>query len=258
MSSNNDTVSKTFIVALVLCLVCSILVSVAAVSLRPLQDVQAKQFKQKNILTAAGLYQDGDDVAELFRNVTAKVVDLETGEYTTAVDPDSYDQKAAAKNPKMSKRLESDVDIAGIMNREKYATVYTTEKNGKLDLVILPIHGKGLFSTLYGFVALKSDMNTIVGISYYEHGETPGLGGEVDNANWKAKWPQKEINDSAGQYAFKLVKGGVTPTTKNAENKVDALAGATYTTRGVENMMRFWLGENGFGPFMKKQFVKGA
>ncbi len=258
MSKNNDTVSKTFIVAVVLCLVCSILVSSAAVLLRPLQQEKAAEFKQKSILMAAGMYTEDKPVSELFKDVTPRVVDLTTGNFTDDVNAETYDQRAAAKDPKMSKRLKPENDVAGILRREQYATVYTVEKNGQLDKVIFPVYGKGLFSTLYGFIALKSDMNTIVGISYYEHGETPGLGGEVDNPIWKAKWQGKELKDAAGVYSLELVKGGVAPNAKNAENKVDALSGATWTTNGVSNMMRFWLGEHGFGPFMQQHKVKGA
>jgi len=258
MSSNNDTVSKTFIVAIVLCLVCSILVSAAAVMLRPIQQEQQAQFKQKSILMAAGMYNEGDSVPELFKNVTTRVVDLESGDYTTEVNADTYDQRAASKDPKMSKRLDAVADVAGLIRRERFATVYTIEKDGKLDTIVFPVKGKGLFSTLYGFLAVKGDMNTIVGISYYEHGETPGLGGEVDNPLWKAKWANKEIFTPAGEYALTVLKGGVNPNTKNPETKVDAISGASYTSRGVDNMMRFWLGNSGFGPFMQKHKVKGA
>ena len=63
---------------------------------------------------------------------------------------------------------------------------------GALDLVVLPVHGLGLWSILYGFVALDADLETIRGLTYYEHKETPGLGGEVDNPRWKSLWKRPQ------------------------------------------------------------------
>ena len=127
--------------------------------------------------------------------------------------------------------------------------VYLIEKDGKYDKVILPVRGYGLWSTLYGFLALENDFNTVAGLGFYDHGETPGLGGEVDNPKWKAIWPGKEIY-SDGDVAIELVKGNVDSSTPNAENKVDALSGATLTSRGVSNLLRFWMGELGYKSFL--------
>jgi Na+-transporting NADH:ubiquinone oxidoreductase subunit C len=141
-------------------------------------------------------------------------------------------------------------DQAKISRRENYALVYLVEDGqGDIDKIILPIHGYGLWSTLYGFIALEADGNTVAGLGFYEHGETPGLGGEVDNPRWKAVWPGKEVYRD-DEVAIGLIKGAVDPSNAGAAWQIDGLAGATLTARGVTNLVQFWLGENGFEPFL--------
>lgn len=245
-----DTVQRTLLVALALCVVCSLIVSTAAVSLKPAQEHNKTLDRKRNILAAAGLLKEGEPVAKQFEQVTTRVIDLRTGKYTDDVDPASYEQKAAAKEASMSEKLSKKEDIAGIGRLEHYSLVYLVEKDGKLDKVILPVRGYGLWSTLYGFLALESDANTIAGLGFYEHGETPGLGGEVDNPRWKALWPGKQVYKD-GEAAIHLIKGSVDPQSADAEYKVDGLAGASLTSKGVTHLMQFWLGEMGFKPFLK-------
>ena len=244
-----DTVKHTVLVALILCLVCSVVVSGAAVGLRDLQKQNKELDKKGNILKAAGLYQEGVSIDEQFKSVTAKVVDLSTGKYTDAVDVASYDQRKASKDPKLSDRLSGDQDIAKIGRKEKYATVYMVEGANGIEKMILPIKGYALWSTLYGFVALEGDFNTVAGLGFYEHKETPGLGGEVDNPNWKAKWIGKKIYDG-DKAAITVIKGAVDASKPAAVHQVDGLSGATLTSKGVDNLMKFWMGENGFAPFL--------
>lgn len=246
----NDSTLKTFTVATALCLLCSIIVSTAAVGLKPAQEANKLLDKRKNIIQIGGLSQPGKTVDELFEGIEARVVNLDTGEYADDMDPASYDQRKAEKNPDLSDALEN--DPASIKRREKFATVYLVKEGDSIKRVILPIRGYGLWSTLRGFVAIESDTNTIAGLGFYEHGETPGLGGEVDNPNWKAKWPGKQLFDAAGTLKISVIKGSVSPATPDAVHKVDGLAGATLTSRGVSNLLRFWLGEQGFGPYLNK------
>lgn len=244
-----DTIQRTVFVALALCVVCSLVVSTAAVSLKPAQEANKALDRKRNILAAAGLLVEGETVEKQFQQVTTRVVDLRTGEYTDAVNPDSYEQKKAAKEKDMSEDLTPKQDIAKIGRRENYSLVYLVEKDGKLDKVILPVRGYGLWSTLYGFLALESDGDTIAGLGFYEHGETPGLGGEVDNPRWKSQWPGKHVYKE-GEAAIQLIKGTVSPDMQGAEYKVDGLAGATLTSKGVTNLMHFWLGEMGFKSYL--------
>jgi Na+-transporting NADH:ubiquinone oxidoreductase subunit C len=118
-----------------------------------------------------------------------------------------------------------------------------------VETLILPIEGMGLWSTLRGYIALDHDANTIRGITYYEQGETAGLGGEVDNPRWKALWPGRKAFDSRWRPVIGVKKGAAGPP-ETDPHQVDGLAGATLTSNGVTNMLRFWLGENGFGPFL--------
>jgi Na+-transporting NADH:ubiquinone oxidoreductase subunit C len=148
--------------------------------------------------------------------------------------------------------------MAKISRRENYAVIYLVEgEGGELDKIILPVHGYGLWSTLYGFVALEADANTVAGLGFYEHAETPGLGGEVDNPRWKALWPGKQVYKD-GTVKIGLVKGSVDPAGANADWEIDGLSGATLTARGVTNLVQFWLGEDGFEPFLENLRTGGA
>lgn len=253
----NDSRSKTLIVALTLCLVCSVLVSTAAVMLKPFQDANKALDKKRNILNISGMMQPGVSIDEAFSKIEARIVDMTTGQFVDDMDPTKYDQRKASKDPSLSIALTKKQDIASIRRQAKYATVYLVRKENKLETIILPVHGYGLWSTMYGFVALKGDAKTVKGLGFYEHAETPGLGGEVDNPLWKAKWVGKEIYNPQGEVAIELLKGGVGPATSNAQYKVDSLAGATLTSRGVENLVHYWLGDNGFKPFLKHILHEG-
>lgn len=251
----NDSRVKTVSVALLLCLVCSLLVSTAAVALRPVQEANKLADKRRNILEIAGMMQDGGDVNELFEQIEPRVVDLATGEYVEDVDATEYDQREASKDPEQSQKLSSDEDIASIRRRADKATVYLVREGDEVKTIILPVHGYGLWSTMYGFMALEGDGKTVKGFGFYEQAETPGLGGEVDNPNWKAIWQGKEVYDENGNVALQVIKGSVGPSTPDSEHKVDGLAGATLTSRGVSNLIQYWLGDQGFKPFLEQ--IKG-
>lgn len=248
----NDSTQKTMMVALLLCLVCSIAVSGAAVILKPIQEENKALDKKRNILQIAGLMQPDKSVDELFQQIESRVVNLQSGEYDSAIDANSFDARAASIDPQRNLVLNKEQDIASIKRRAQHATVYLVKNpQGQVEKLILPVHGYGLWSTLYGFIALEPDANTIVGFGFYEHAETPGLGGEVDNPNWKALWQGKQVFDASGQIAIQVTKAAATEG-ELAKHQVDAISGATLTSIGVENLVRFWLGENGFGPYLQK------
>ena len=246
MSSNNESIRKTVTVAMVLCLVCSVIVSASAVILRPEQAVNERANMQMNILQAAGLFDPQQSIPDQFQIVTTRLVNLDTGEFVNGMDVDRYNQRKASKDPSMNRVLSTDKDIASIKRQAKIAKVYLVENGGQIDKIILPIHGYGLWSTLYGFMALEGDGNTIAGLGFYEHAETPGLGGEVDNPRWKKQWTGKRVYKD-GRVALRLVKGGA--DRKDAYG-IDALSGATITSRGVDNLVKFWLSDTGFKPFL--------
>ncbi len=260
-----DSLGYTIGVATVLCVICSLAVSAAAVALRPLQEANKVLDQQKNILDAAGLALgeygrpaselDSDQIKGLYELVSEKFVDLDSGEYVTGdtdgFDPETYDTRKAVKDLDMSIEItEPDFDI-GVPRREKIAKVYFVNDpdSGQLQQVVLPVYGKGLWSTLYGYLALKNDLKTIQGLTFYQHAETPGLGGEVDNTKWKAQWVGNLLYSPEGNIAAGVAKG---PAPAGSQFLVDGLSGATITSRGVTNLVRYWAGPNGYGPFLER------
>lgn len=251
LSLPNDNIVKTIGVAVLLCLVCSVIVSGAAIILKPKQVANKLIDKKSNILTVAGISGEGS-VDELFQQIETRVVDMQTGEFTTEVDPASFDQRKASKDPAYRVDLSSEQDIANIRGRSKFANVYLVNKEGNVDKIILPIKGYGLWSTMYGFIALENDATTVSSITFYEHGETPGLGGEIENKKWQASWKGKQLIDTAGNTVLSLIKGTVTDNTSDRQYKIDGLAGATLTSNGVTNLVQFWMGKDGFGPYLER------
>ena len=249
--ADNDSVKKTLLVTLVLCVVCAVVVSASAVLLRPKQAANQAVYRKENILAAAGLLRPGIGVEQQFERVETRLVDLDSGRFTDVLDPNSYDQRKASRDPALSTAVAQEQDIAKIQRRPKYAQVYLVrDDSGALSKVILPIKGYGLWSTLHGFIALEGDLNTVAGLGFYEHAETPGLGGEVDNPRWKALWPGKRVYDEAGEVGLRVIKGKVDNARPEAAHQVDGLSGATLTSRGVDNLIHYWLGEQGFAPFL--------
>ncbi|MCB9061094.1 MAG: Na(+)-translocating NADH-quinone reductase subunit C [Halobacteriovoraceae bacterium] len=249
----NDSVKKTVIVAAALCIVCSILVSGAAVILKPLQNENKILDVKKNLLMSAGLIQgktSKEEILEQFKKVKTIVIDLSTGAPAEGIDPETFDQRKAAKDPKMSVQIPGDKDTASIKSRSKFSKVYHVMDGDQIKMIVLPVHGKGLWSTLYGFLALAPDTRTIKGFGFYEHGETPGLGGEVDNPNWKKSWIGKSAINNNNFPAIEIVKGQVDPNSPTANSKVDGLSGATITSRGVQHLLHYWLGEDGFSKYL--------
>ena len=256
-----DSVGYAVGVATVLCVVCSLAVSAAAVALRPMQEANKKLDQQKNILDATGLAigeygkpankLSRQQIDELYGWISEELVDLETGEYSTEFDIDTYDPREAAEKEATSVAIVDPAFDPGEDRREKVAKVFFVRRRGEgpVRQVVLPVYGKGLWSTLYGYLALKSDLETIQGLTFYSHGETPGLGGEVDNPRWKAQWTGRELFDEDGNPAAEVFKG---PAPDENPYAVDGLSGATITSRGVTNLVRYWASDQGYGPFLGK------
>lgn len=256
-----DRNGPTYIVlfAAAVCLVCSAFVSTAAVSLKERQEVNKKLDQQLKVLNVTGIIKEGEKadratiVAKYEKHITPKVIDLETGKLVPDADPTTVDVKKALGDPALSVAMDSpEAKAAQVPRKPKQGLIYEVDLDGDkaMDLLVLPIFGKGLWSTLWGFLALEKDGNTIKGITYYEHGETPGLGGEVDNPMWKAKWVGRKVYD--GSKVAIGVKKGAAGTVAADPYHVDGLSGATLTSNGVTNMLKLWFGEAGYGPFLKK------
>lgn len=263
-AAKRDTIGGTLLVALVLCVACSVLVSSAAVGLRSRQEANKKLDQQRNVLQAAGVEVDkmsSKEIVEMFNDesqVKRVLIDLSTGEPVdnseVEIDVASYDPKKAAKDPELSEPVAGEGGpTPGVSRREQYAFVYQILNDGQIEQYVLPVYGKGLWSTLYGFLAVQADLQTVSGITFYEHKETPGLGGEVDNPGWKAKWAEKKLFDEDWNVEFEVIKGEVDPKSANAEHQIDGLSGATITSRGVSNLVQYWVGPDGFGKYLENQ-----
>ena len=200
----------------------------------------------------SGLWKEDEDIERLFSAIDARIVDLDSGSYYENIDIDSYDQRKAAKTNELSIKLDDEIDVANINRRANFAKVYLVNESGRTDRYVFPVHGYGLWSTLYGYVTLESDLNTIYALKFYDHRETPGLGGEVDNPKWQNIWKGKKLFDESGELAINVIKGNVVPGNAKESYQVDGLSGATLTSNGVTNMFRFWMGEQGFGKFMQQ------
>lgn len=249
---NKDSVARTFLVVFILCLVCSVVVAGAAVGLKSKQEEQKLLDKQRNILDVAGLLvpkMSATDVLKVYdTRIKAKIVNFQTGELTDSKG--NFDLNAALRSDDTSIALSPEEDIAKIRRRANTAEVYfVLDEQGKTTEVVLPVYGSGLWSVMYAFIAIGIDGVTSKGITYYAHGETPGLGGEVDNPQWKAQWKGKRLINEEGVPAIKIVRSGAAAGNPYG---IDGLSGATLTSNGIQHMFDFWLGEKGFGPFLKK------
>ena len=241
--------------AAAVCLVCAVVVSSAAVVLADRYQRNAALDKQRNVLLAVGFATDdesldAEEVAARFAPITQVVIDVATGAVTSGIDPVGFDQRAATLDGARSR--EAPDNAARVMRVPSQALVYEVrDESGRLDLVVLPVEGLGLWGTLYGFIALEGDLRTIRGLTFYEHKETPGLGGEVDNPRWKMSWRGRLAFDDEFQPVIRVIKGPAGPAA-DAPYAVDGLSGATITSRGVTNLLRFWLGPDGLGPYLER------
>jgi Na+-transporting NADH:ubiquinone oxidoreductase subunit C len=256
-----NSVTYAILFAAAVCIVCAVVVSTSAVKLRPRQLENIELDRKKNVLMAAGIVEPGtkpskEEIETQFAAIQSVAVDLRTGEEDASFVVAGYDQQKALSDPAAS--FEAPPNAAKLLRLPNHAVVYQLRDDaGRLEMLILPVEGVGLWSTLYGFLALESDLNTIRGLTFYQHGETPGLGGEVDNPRWKAGWEGRQAFDPAGEPVIALARG-VAGSVADDPYHVDGLSGATLTARGVTELVQFWLGDDGFGPYLDRLAPGGA
>lgn len=251
-SQRRESVARTLLVALFVSLLCSSLVASAAVLLKPRQVANARQEMRRHILAVADLPASAGDIEERFEDIEPRVVDLTTGRYVEGVDAARFDPVQAARDPDESIAIPPEIDIARLGRRPARALVYLAHRHEKVHRIILPVWGYGLWSTLYGLVALEPDGRTIAEITFYSHGETPGLGDFIDDPDWRELWRGKEIFDESGGVAIRVVKSRVSADDPRARHFVDGVSGATLTGNGVTNLMQFWFGDHGYGPYLRR------
>lgn len=236
---DRDSISNTLIVAIGLSLVCSVIVSSAAIVLKPVQQKNEDLFRQQIILEVAGLMEPGADVSALFEAIETRTVDLETGDYTDDADPEAI------------VNIPGDLDSAGIAQRAAYVDIYLVKDGDRLEQVILPVYGKGLWSTMLGYLSVAPDGNTIRGLRFYSHAETPGLGDQMDKEAWRAQWDGKKIYAGSDKPEIRVIKGRVPEGVAGAEYMIDGMSGATLTGNGITGLVQYWTGQHGFGPYLK-------
>lgn len=206
---SRDSIGNTLFVAIGVSLVCSILVASAAILLKPKQLLNEAEYRQRIILDVAGLYDPDAEIATLYEAIEETSTQLASGEA---------------------------------------APVYLVKDGDRVAQVILPIEGAGLWATMYGFLAVENDGNTVRGLQFYDHAETPGLGDGVDKPAWQAQWQGKHLYDANGDPQIEVIKG---PAPDDSDYQIDGLAGATLTGRGVSIFVRHWIGDEGYGPYLK-------
>ena len=246
---HKESIANILLITFAVCLVCSVVVSSAAIGLRPLYEYNKQIDLQRSVLEVAGFDTEEKTLEELFKKIEIRILDLESGLFAN-IDPQQFDTQVALNEAVMFRALDKQEDIARIVTRPNYVKVYLIRDNGALDKVILPIHGYGLWSVLHGFIAIEEDGRTIYNIRFYDHAETPGLGGEVDNPDWRRSWRGKHLYDDQGKFKFVVLKGAVVRDSEDYSYQVDGLSGATLTSYGVSQMMRFWAGELGYQTFL--------
>lgn len=257
-----DSTGYTALFATAVSVVCALLVSVSAVLLQPRQEANQRLYIEKNVLLAAGLVRPGEDVTEaevrkLFdEQIEMRLVDFAAGALLPVdkLDPHTYDQRKARKDEALSNPAPA--NRAGVQRLPKYGVVYFVKEGEDVKQVVVAIEGLGMWGTIYGFLALDRDANSVLGLTYYEQKETPGLGGEIANPKWQALWRGRRVYDESWEPRITVIKGNAGPPDKDPL-RVDGLSGATVTSTAVNHLMAFWMSDNAYGRFLRA-FREGA
>jgi Na+-transporting NADH:ubiquinone oxidoreductase subunit C len=242
------------VVGLVTALAAGLIFSGTALWLRPIQAANQDMDVVRDVLEVAGIPSEGDPRRAFARHVRVRMVDLATGEYTAGVDPVGHDPVAYARDLETSREIPREEDIAGVGRVGNVARVYLIQEDGEVRGVVLPLRGQA-WSELSALLAVAADGNTILGFKVYRHEETPGLGGRVDDPAWRASWAGKLLRDGGGTLRFRV---GPTGEGGEAAFRVDAFTGATFTSEGVQNIVRFWMGDLGFGRYLARLATEGG
>jgi len=247
---SDESPGKTLLVAIGVALACSLMVSSAVHFLRPVQVAYSRLVQNRIILETAGLVSSRETISDRevisrFLDLDVRIIELRTGESMDEMDPLIFEQRSAAANPDLSIAIPQSRDIAQLIRRARFAPVYLLKTGDRIEGIVLPIHGQGMWSRIYGYISLAADLNTIVAIRFYEHGETPGVGDRIQDPQWLQQWSGKRLYDDNGAFAFQVTGAGPA-----SPYRVDSITGATITSQGVGNIVAYWLGPDGFGPFL--------
>ena len=253
----NDSPRKALLVVFLTAVICSSLVSAAVVMLRPIQLNNQLLDRSRHIMHLTGLLQDGEtpgdeDMLELFGSLDTRLVEIDEGRFDDSIDPSSYDMRRAVNDPQLGTAIPTELDVASLGRRSRFSPVYMVWDGETLERVILPVQGAGMWSMLYGYIALESDLNTIAGMTFYEQNETPGLGDQITHRHWLEKWEGRQVYDDEWKPAFGVAESAVEAGSDAARYQVDALTGATVTGSAVTALMHYWFGPHGYGAFLDR------
>lgn len=247
LARGNEDPVKIFGVAFLVALVCAAVVSTAAIVLEPRQTAHLEAERAARM---AAMLQTLPGMAEVLAesgadSLTTYLVDLSSGEISTGHGVEDYDVDAAAADPTTAIIIPTELDVAGLRQRAPLAPVYVLERDGQVELIVLPVSGTGYQSRIEALLALEADLRTVAALTITAQAETAGLGSRIENPDWQALWPGREVADDSGEIVIAVVRGQA-----SGPHEVDGISGATRTGNGVTNMLRYWLGEHGFGPFL--------
>lgn len=250
----NDSRGKTLGVAFLVALVSAGMVSGSVALLKPRQMAQLQALREARL---AEMVAALPGLSDLLRETGAEtlesvVVDLTQGRIDSGTDSGGFDYLAVQSDPEMTEPLTPEQDIAGIGRRPLRAPVYLLRGRDGLALVVLPIYGAGYQSVIRAYLALSADLSTIAGLSIYEQADTPGIGARIADPAWQASWTGRQALANSGEVVITLVRSGA-----SAPNEVDGVSGATRSSTGVVRMVQFWLGPDGFGPFLAALRAEG-
>lgn len=252
---SKDSPQRAILVVMITAIVCSSLVSAAVVALRPIQLNNQMLDRSRNIMQLTGLLTadqaiEDDEMLELYKRLDLRIIDIDAADYDGKIDADTFSERQSLNDPDKSVAIPSDQDQAKLGRRSRFAPVYMVWNKGEIDRVILPVRGSGMWSVLYGYIALEPDLNTISGMTFYEQNETPGLGDQITHTHWLEQWKGRQVYDFNGNPRFRINEGTVQPGSASSEYEVDALTGATVTANAVTSMMHYWFGPHGYQPFL--------
>jgi Na+-transporting NADH:ubiquinone oxidoreductase subunit C len=252
---NNDSPQKALLVVFLVALVCSILVSVASVALKPIQQRNQLVERSRNVIALTGLVEEGvslsnDEILEAVNQLDIRVLNIDTGTFADEINPAEFDARTVINDPEYSIAIPSNEDRANLGRRSSYEVIYLVWNDNEFSRVILPIAGQGMWSTIRGFIALESDLNTIAAVSFYEQAETAGLGDQIQRPDWLAQWQGRRLFDTMGNFRFRTGPGTIDPDSPAATHQVDSLSGATVTSDAVTQIIAYWFGPNGYKIFL--------
>ena len=246
---------KALIVVLAVSLACSVLVSTASITLKPIQILNQKVERSRHIVALTGLVPadkalSNEEILQAVEQLDVRVINIDTGEFDNSIDPEQFDARAAANDPELSVAIPTADDLARLGRRAQHAVVYLVWDDDDLKRVIVPIHGQGMWSTLHGFLALEADLNTIAAVTFYEQAETAGLGDQITRPDWQTQWQGRQLFNEQGEVRFRVAAGSVAEDSPAARHEVDAISGATVTALSVTRLVEFWFGAGGYMSFL--------